>query len=191
MGGNIQRAVDFFGRLDGVIQLSVLDDIQRKALLEIESRNEAKKLMGMARTHNKAARDAISLRHTLAIIIKGGEFKHIPFPRMRMMYGETLVGEELYEQERIEALKKSRENVFIWDNFVIFMKMVPKGKDELDKLIIIHTPSKDIPQDTKDFENLVLGEPCAESDQAIKTWARFESGQGVFGTILVGFDSIR
>jgi hypothetical protein len=187
----VKKALDFFEKLEGVVQLKVLHDAQKKSLLEIESRNEEKKFMGMCKTYNKAARDAISRKYTLATIIKGGQFKSLPFPRMRMMFRDDLVGEELYEKDRIEDLKKEKKNVFLWDNFVVFMKKFPNGKAERDELVIIHTPSAEIPGEPSMFENLVMGEPCSESDQVIKGWLGFESQEGIFGTILIGFDGVK
>jgi hypothetical protein len=191
MAEYVKKALDYFGKLGGVVQLKVLYEVQKRSLLEIESRNEEKKFMGMCKTYNKAARDAVSRKYTLAIIIKGGQFKSLPFPRMRMMFGNDLVGEELYEKDRIEDLKKDSKNVFLWDNFVVFMKKFPKGKAERDKLVIIHTSSADTPKEASMFENLVMGEPCSESDQVIKGWFGFESQEGIFGTILVGFDGVK
>jgi len=186
----LEKTLDFFGKLDGVIRLKILDDAEKRSLLEIESRNEEKKFMGMCRTYNKAARDAISRRRTLAIITKGGEFKYLPLPRMRMMYKDDLVGEELYESERLEALRESKDNVFLWDNFAVFRKKLPKGKTELDQLVIVHTPTSTETSKESIFTNLVLGEPCGESDQVIKGWFEFETREGVFGTVLIGFDDV-
>jgi len=190
---DVQKALGFFKSQGGVVQVMVLDDAQKKSLLEIEGRNEEKKFMGMCKTYNKAARDAISRACTLAIVIKGGQFKSIPFPRMRMMYKDKdeLVGEELYDKERIEVFKKDSKNVFLWENFVIFMNKFPKDRAEYERIVIIHTPSEEIPKDASGFGNLVMGEPCAESDQTIKEWFGFKSQEGIFGTILIGFDAVK
>ena len=189
---DIQKAFEFLQRLDGVVHLKVLNEAEKAILLDSESKGEEKKFMGMCRTYNKAAREALARRHTLVIIIEGGQFKALPFPRMKMMYNDDLVGEELYENEKIETLKKSKDNVFLWDNFAVFMKKLPKDKTERDKLVIVHTPT-DIgtSKDPAMFENLVMGEPCIESDQTIKNWMRFEAKEGIFGTILIGFDAIK
>jgi len=188
---DVQKALDFFKSQGGVVQVMVLEDVQKKSLLEIEGRNEEKRFMGMCKTHNKAARDAMSRAHTLAILIRGGQFKTIPFPRMRMMYKDELVGEELYDKDKIETFKKDSKNVFLWENFVIFMRKFPKDRAEYERIMIIHTPSEEIPKDTSGFGNLVMGEPCAESDQTIKEWFGFKSQEGIFGTILVGFDAVK
>jgi hypothetical protein len=188
---DMEKTLGFFQKQEGVAQVRILTDAEKKSLLESENRGEEKKFMGMCRTHNKGARDAISRKHTLAIIIKGNQFKAIPFPRMRMMYGEELVGEELYEKERIEELKKDKKNIFLWENFVMFMRKLPKDRAEYHRLVIVHTPSNEIPKDASAFENLVMGEPCVESDQMIKDWFSFKSQESVFGTILVGFDAAK
>jgi hypothetical protein len=190
MSDDMLKTLSFFGKLDGVVQARILSNSEKKLLTEIESRNEEKKFMGMCRTHNKAARDGMSRKHTLALIIKGGQFKAIPFPRMKMMYKGELVGEELYEKDRIEELKKDSKNLFLWENFVMFMRKMPKDRSEYDRVVIIHTPSKHIPQDLSMFENLVMGEPCGESDLVIKEWFGFKPQEGIFGTILIGFDNI-
>jgi len=188
---DVQKALDYFKSQGGVVQVMVLEDVQKKSLLEIEGRNEEKRFMGMCKTYNKAARDAMSRAHTLAILIRGGQFKTIPFPRMRMMYKDELVGEELYDKDKIETFKKDSKNVFLWENFVIFMRKFPQDRAEYERIMIIHTPSEEIPKDTSGFGNLVMGEPCAESDQTIKEWFGFKSQEGIFGTILVGFDAVK
>lgn len=190
MTDDVGKTLDFFGKLGGVVQARVLSDSEKKSLTEIEARNEEKKFMGMCRTYNKGARETMSRKHTLALVIKGGQFKAISFPRMKMMYKGELVGEELYEKDRIEELKKDSKNLFLWENFVMFMRKLPNDRSEYERVVIVHTPSEDIPQDLSMFENLVMGEPCAESDLVIKESFRFKSQEGIFGTILIGFDNV-
>lgn len=182
-------AITFLKRLKGTLAVKVLTENQKNQILELEKRNEEKKYFEMCKTLNKAVRTAIERDTAVAMVIKTSEFNYPPPPYMQMKYENQIVGEFVYEEDEINELKKSKGNVFLGENFVVYLTKIPKDVSAREDMRMTHIvkPFKKL-EKLDGIKHAVFGEPCNECDNFIKKLLSIKSNDQTVGTCIIGFN---
>ena len=173
----------------GVEALKILTSEEKERILELEAEAENSIANNICRTINQGARDALQRDYTVALVIDTSIYELPHHPRMTMIYGDTVVGEEIEDEDRIVHLRKDRGNFFLWHNFVIYMKKLHRGREERERLRMIHSPRRATELKGISFvEKEVFGTPSHTVDVLIKELLSFISKNSVMGTCMIGFN---
>lgn len=172
----------------GVIAVKVLSEEEKSEILDAEAEVESKIIFGMCKSLNKGVREALQREFTAAMIIQTGEFRHPHHPYMVMTSNNQVVGELIYDEEKIDELRRSPTNLFLWRNFVVYMKNLPRDPKERGEMRVVYLPREPIQlREVSYVENSVFGVPSTEGDSVIKRMLSFQSDDPNVGTCLVGF----
>jgi hypothetical protein len=185
----LKLVLNSLGSCSGVEALKILTSDERERILELEAEAENSIANNICRTINQGARDALQRDYTVALVIDTSIYELPHHPRMTMIYEDTVVGEGIDDENRIIHLKKDRGNFFLWHNFVIYLKNLPKGREERERLRMIHSPRRATELKGISFvEKEVFGTPSHTVDVLIKELLSFVSKNPFIGTCLIGFN---
>ena len=173
----------------GVLAMKVLSERDKEKILDVESEVEEKTVFGMCKSLNKGVRGSLQREFTVAMVIQTSAFEYPHHPYMSMICGDQVVGELVNDEKRIEKLKKNPTNLFLWKNFVVYIRKLPRDPEERKKMRVVYLPREPIQlRGLQHLRNSVFGTPSTEGDTLIKSMLCIESKESVLGTCLVGFD---
>jgi len=173
----------------GVMALKVLSEEEKGEILDTEGRVEEKIVFGMCKSLNKGLREALQREFTVAMIIQTSEFQYPHHPYMSMICGDQVVGELVKDKKGVEELRKTPGNLFLWENFVVYTKRLPRNPKERDEMRIVYLPREPLQLKGLPYvKNSVFGTPSTEGDTLIKKMLAIRSEEPTIGTCLVGFN---
>lgn len=173
----------------GVLAVKALSELEKKRISEVESQVENKIVYGMCKSLNQGVRESLQRDFVVAMVIQTSEFQYPHHPYMNIMCGDQVIGELVSDKEKIDELKQDPSNVFLWDNFVVDTRRLPRDPEKRRQLRLVYLPREPLQlTGLEDIENAVFGTPSTEGDKLIKGMLDFKSNDSVTGTCLVGFD---
>lgn len=175
--------------MPGVITVKVLSRDEIREILLIETEEEEKIVFGMCKSINKGIREALGMEYTIGLVIKSSEFQHPHHPHMVMICGTEVTGELISDEEKIQEMRESTSNFFLWDNFVVYMKKLPRNPRERSEMRVVYEPGK--PHFLKGLsfiQNSVFGTLSIKGDSYLKKILSISSKDPMIGTCLVGLD---
>lgn len=173
----------------GVIAVKVLSEEEKREILKVEGEEEEKIIFGMCRSLNEGVREALKREFTVAMIIDTSKFQYPHHPYIIMKCGDKVLGELIGDEEKIEELRRDPSNLFLWRNFVVYMKRLPRDPKERKKMRVIYL-SREPPQlqSLSYIRNSVFGTPSTRGDILIKRMLTVQSQDPNVGTCLIGFN---
>lgn len=173
----------------GVLAVKVLSEGKKREILDVESRVEEKIIFGMCKSLNRGLREALQREFTAAMVIRSTEFQYPHHPSMNMVCDDEIVGEQVNDEKRIKELKKTPGNFFLWEEFVVYVRKLPRGLERRKKMQIVFLPREPLQLSGLSYiENSVFGVPSTEGDALTKRMLHIQSEEAVLETCLVGFD---
>lgn len=189
MATQLERILEILKNDEGVKTLRTLSKEEKQKLLDVEKREEKKIVYGMCMSLNKGVREALQRDFTIAIIINTSEFKYPNHPSMIITCEDQVIGEVIIEKKKVEELRKDPSNVFIWDNFVVYMKKLPRDPGERKKMRLIYVPGKPVQLVAeKCIRDSVFGTPSTEGHALLMQILSYQSMEDIIGTCLIGFN---
>jgi len=185
----LERVLRTLRECRGVIAIKVLSEEEKGEILDTEGRVEEKIVFGMCKSLNKGLRKALQMEFTVAMVIQTPEFQYPHHPYMSMICGDQVVGELIEDEKRVKELRKTPGNLFLWENFVVYTKKLPRNPKERDEMRIVYLPRE--PPQLKGLpyiKDSVFGTPSTEGDTLIKRMLAIRSEEPIVGTCLVGFN---
>jgi hypothetical protein len=175
--------------IPGVITVKALSRDEMSEILMIEKEEEEKIVFGMCKSINKGIREALGMEYTIGLVIKSSEFQHPHHPHMVMICGTEITGEIVSDVEKIQEMRKDTSNFFLWDNFVVYMKKLPKNPRERNKMRVVYEPRKPhFLQDLSFIQESVFGTLSIKGDTYLKKILSISSKDPMIGTGLVGLN---
>ena len=173
----------------GVIEARILTKNEKRRILEVEEKAEEKVAYGMCRTLNRGVREVLARDYAVALVIDSSEFEYPHHPHMKMVYDDTIVGEQIKDQKQLGELKKERSNFFLWENFVLYMTKLPRGPEERKRLRMVYMERPAVQLEGHPcVDRSVFGTPSMEGDILVKELLSVHSDKPTVGTCVVGFD---
>lgn len=186
---HLEEALTALRECRGVLAAEILSEEDKKRILDVESKVEEKTILGMCKSFNKGVRESLQREFVIAMVIQTSEFEYPHHPYMNMICGDQVVGELINDEKRIEELGRNPTNLFIWKNFVVYMRKLSRDPKERSNMRIVYLPREPVQLGSlPHVENSVFGTPSTEGDALIKRMLNIKSKESVVGTCLVGFD---
>jgi len=180
---------DLLKIIRGIEAVFLLDEEDRLRLLDIELDAEKKCFMGLGLCYNSGIREV--LRCPLVFLgITTMDFDWGCQSHMILKKDEEIVGEEVYEESRIEELRKRKDVWFLHQNFVIYKDRVNFPRDIIEKQccfeLPVLTPEEPLP-DPHGLGQYLSCFPSTPGDTFLKR--RYYGGidERGMGTVLFGF----
>ena len=190
--GQLERVMRTLRGCCGVIVARLLSEEEKQTVLDLEKNVEEKVVFGMSKSLNEGVRAALQMEFTVAMVIQSSIFPYPHHPHVSMRCGDQVVGELITDEDALEELRKSPYNFFLWENFVVYVKRLPKDPAGRRKLRIIYPSREAIQlQGLSTVKCSVFGTPSTEGDILIKRMLDVPSEEGAVGTCLVGFTLAR
>ena len=158
-------------------------------VIPLEGEAEEKIAYGMCPTVNKGIREALQGDYTMAIIMDTSIFEYPNQAYMVMMSDKDVVGEQVRDPEKIVEYKRDRANFFLWENFVIYTRRLPREREARKNVRIVYLPRE--PAQLKGIsciEKSSFGTLSMEGDTLVKELLDFTSSDPVMGTCLIGLN---
>lgn len=172
----------------GVIAARLLSEEEKQMVLELEKNVEEKIVFGMCKSLNEGMRAALQMEFTVAMVIQSSKFPYPHHPHVSMKCDDQVIGELITDVGTLEELKKNSHNFFLWENFVVYVKRLPKDPSGRSKLRFIYPSREAIQlQGLPSIKCSAFGTPSTEGDVLIKRMLDVSSEEGVVGTCLVSF----
>lgn len=185
-----KRVLDTLRGLRGVISARLLGDEERRQIIAIEEREEDRIILGMCKSLNEGVREALNRGFTVAMVIDSGEFQYPSHSYMEVLYRDRVVGENVSKEQAAE-LRKSRRNIFLWENFVLYYDRMPKDlKARREMRIVYRSRPFDPLEALPEVKDSAFGVPSVACDAKVKELLAVENGDPVLGTCLIGFNAI-
>jgi len=190
--GQLERVIRTLRECCGVITARLLSEEEKQMVLDLEKTVEEKIVFGMCKSLNEGVRAALQMEFTVAMVIQSSKFPYPHHPHVSMRCKDQVIGELITDDRELEELKKNPHNFFLWENFVVYVKRLPKDPEGRSKLRIIYPPREAIQlQGLPSVKCSVFGTPSTEGDALIKRILDVPSEEGAVGTCLVGFTLAR
>jgi hypothetical protein len=190
--GIAEEAVSLLMNFKGVLSAKSLEVDDKKELLLAEERSEKKVVFGICRPYNEGVREVLKRDISIAIVIDTSEFIYPHEPQMKILYRDLVVGEEIYDRRKAEELRKSKNNVFLWSNFVIYNDKLAsiRNRDEM-RLVYLPRSFPELEGMMNGISDCIFAEPSVEGDAVTKKLLAFSSKDPVVGSCLVGFNLLK
>lgn len=190
--GQLERVIRTLRECCGVIAVRLLSEEEKQMVLDLEKNVEEKIVFGMCKSLNEGMRAALQMEFTVAMVIQSSKFPYPHHPHVSMRCDDQVIGELITDEGELEELRKNRHNFFLWENFVVYVRRLPKDPAGRRKLRIIYPPREAIQlQGLHSVKCSVFGTPSTEGDVLIKRLLDVSSEEGAVGTCLVGFTLAR
>lgn len=168
--------------------MRLLTPREKQRLLEVEAEVEDRVVFGMCPSLNEGVREAVTRPFTAGMVIDTSQFPYPHHPHMCIMSGESIVGEQILDKARLSQLRGSRDNIFLWENFVVYRNRLPRDMEGRKRLRLLYLARPfPVVQGLPAVRKEVLGVPSAEGDRFLKDLLQEMSTEIVLGTSLVGF----
>jgi len=184
----IKDILNFMLSIKGIYKVKLLNEQEKRYILELEEQAEKKVLMGLMPGVNQGVRDALSRNFTAAAITQN-EFEWPKKGLIRIVHDNEILGEDVRDQEELEKLKRKGYKVIA--NYIVIYKydrLKKLGGFKNTTLVVASLDlawTREVPHSCR----VVVGSPSLPADIFIKKIMGIETESG-FGSILVGFDLI-
>lgn len=187
--GQLESVLRTLRECRGVIAVRVLSEDEKKEIFDLERRVEENIVFGMCKSRNNGVREALQREFTVAIVIQTSLFQYPHHPHMSLMCGDQVLGESVTDRRKREELRKKSSNFFLWEDFVVYMKKLPRGREERGKMRMIFHPREALQlKEVPCVEDSVFGTPSTEGDARVKRLMDIQSEDTILGTCLLGFN---
>lgn len=190
-------------KIKGIVCVCPIRLEDHSEILRLEDEAEKRSLMGMGKVINSGVRKALQFS-SVYVALTSKDFNWGHCSSLILKKGDTLVGEDLYDEEVLAELSKSPNAWFLHKNFVIYKDLISFPKDIMQKICHFEVPGVQVdwlPNDTINGLRFDVwhASPSTYCDvhlkeQYFKDYLNEKCFDGTkeqgFGTILIGVNSI-
>ena len=172
----------------GIIDVWRLQDSDRKTILELEKNatQNAGLVIGVE-IMNEGAQRAMQRKYVVCVN-HSQALRHPPAPILILKAGENILGEEVWEKDRIDRFHADPNALFLGRGFVLFKNKMNQTKE---KRLRFEYGTQEFPEiDTiHGVCDVVSGTVSPAVDIHIKRIAKWNESDSDRGTVLIGFNS--
>lgn len=168
----------------GIMDVKLLDKKHLEEILRLETIVE-KSMIGI-KCYNEGLREVLK-REIVLVIAHLPELRHPPEPIILWKIENEVVGEEVWEEEKIEKLKKDLNIIFLGKNFILYKNKLSRLRKAESILVYppIRFPELEKIELIKDIVSVTVSTPA---DIYIKKEMGWNVNDPKIGTVLIGFN---
>jgi len=176
-------------KVKGIVAVKLFNESDKEMLLKIEKEAEEKSLMGLGKVVNTGVVEVLECG-LVFVALTSMEFDWGLHPSLILKKGEEVVGEEIRDPKKIEALRNKKEVWFMHRSFVVYKDKIVFPKDIMEKVCHFEIPSIPCEWDcircVEGYGRLIFANPSTPADVFLKE--RYFGGMDErgLGSILIG-----
>jgi hypothetical protein len=182
----VQSAIERLLATPGIVSCWVLPDEEREELYQLEANaNSHLRLPGIEMV-NEGIREVLQRDHVL-MIAHSPELRHPPKPIVLVLNGEEIVGEEIWEQARIENLAHDKNFLLLGKNLALNREALAKAKGKNLKLVYKGLPFPEL-DEIPGLRDVISITVTGLVHTNFSRRAGWNPNDPNIGTVLVGFN---
>jgi hypothetical protein len=171
----------------GILDTKWLGDAERQGVQELEEalEKEGRGLVGACR--NLGVMEVLGRRQVCAVL-NNNEFRHASEPALAWVAGDLIIGEEICDRKKIEALLESGKVKLMGTNFVIYFDRLREARGRQPSFVVRGLAFPEI-EGVPGVQGVISASPAKASDLFLKARYGWSAAVSERGTILIGFDA--
>ncbi len=170
----------------GILAVGWLSDHDRQTIRQFEEELQERGLGGLGKYCNEGVLKVLGSQ-MVCVVLNNNDFRHATEPCLFWVVGEVVIGEEVSDRERLEALKQRPEVKVIGRNFVIFADKIKQTAGQQPSFVFRALAFPEI-EGIPGVEEVLSASPHGAADLYLKERFGWEAGKPELGTILIGFN---
>ena len=182
----VQSATERLLATPGIVACWILPDEDREELSRLEANANSHLRLPGIEIVNEGIRDVLQRQHVL-MIAHSPELRHPPEPILVVLNGDEIVGEEVWEQERIETLAHDKNFFLLGKNLALNREALARAKGKNLKLVYKGLPFPELDEvpGLRDVISITVT-GLVHSDFSRR--AGWDPDDPNIGTVLIGFN---
>jgi hypothetical protein len=171
----------------GILDTKWLGETERQGVQELEEalEKEGRGLAGACR--NQGIMEVLGRRQVCAVL-NNNEFRHASEPALAWVVGDLIIGEELCDRKKIEALLESGKVKLMGTNFVIYFDRLREARGHQPSFVVRGLAFPEI-EGVPGVRGVISASPAKAADLFLKKRYGWSAAVSDRGTILIGFDT--
>jgi hypothetical protein len=171
----------------GILDARWLGATERQGVQELEEalEKEGHGLAGACR--NQGVMEVLGRRQVCAVL-NNNEFRHASEPALAWVVGDLIIGEELCDRKKIEALLENGKVKLMGTNFVIYFDRLREARGRQPSFVVRGLAFPEI-EGVPGVRRVISASPAKPADLFLKERYGWSSAVSHQGTILIGFDT--
>ncbi len=170
----------------GILDVRWIDANDRQKIRQFEKELQERGLGGLGKYCNEGVLKVLGSQHVCAVL-NNNEFRHATEPCLSWVVGEVVIGEEVSDPKRLEALKKLPGVKVFGKNFVVFFDRIKATGGKQPTFVFRALAFPEI-EGIPGVRDVLSASPHGSADLFLKEKFGWEAGKLELGTILIGFN---
>jgi hypothetical protein len=181
----IEEAEKVLRATRGILDVAWLTPEMRQKVLELEAQAEARR-SGPGRYYNEGVCQVLS-RQDVCVVLNNNDFRHASDPCLLWVAGGVVIGEEIADPRRLEALRGARDVTLIGRNFALYLDKMEEVLGEEPKFVVQGLPFPEL-ETISGIKDILSASPLGSADLYLKGLFKWDIRDTSLGTILIGFN---
>jgi hypothetical protein len=171
----------------GILDAKWLGEAERQGVQEMEAalEKEGRGLAGACR--NQGIMEVLGRRQVCAVL-NNNEFRHASEPALAWVSGDLIIGEEICDRKRLEALLESGKVKLMGTNFVVYFDRLREARGRQPSFVVRGLAFPEI-EGVPGVRGALSASPAKPADLFLKERFGWSTAVSEQGTILIGFDT--
>lgn len=170
----------------GILDVKWLDEEARAKVLEIENKINKEGLSRSGGYYNEGVIDVLA-RRFVGALLNNNEFRHATEPSLFWVAGDIVIGEEVMDPGRLQALIKQDNIKILKKNFVLYFDRMKETRGQVPIFVIRGLSFPEI-EDITGIRDVISASPTGSVDIYLKEQFGWDTKARDLGTILIGFN---
>ena len=170
----------------GILDVGWIDANDRQAIKQFEEELQTRGLGGLGKYCNEGVLKVLGSQQVCAVL-NNNEFRHATEPCLSWVVDEVVIGEEVSDPERLEALRKRPGVKVFGRNFVVFFERIKETGGKQPTFVFRALAFPEI-EGIPGVKDVLSASPHGSADLYLKKRFGWEARKLELGTILIGFN---
>jgi len=171
----------------GILDVKWLDSDAKKRVLELEELiREKGSSSGIGAYYNEGVVEVLS-REYVCVVLNNNEFRHASEPSLFWVAGDIVIGEEVTDPQRLEALKEKGSVKVLKKDFVLHFDRMKKARGQPPVFVVRGLSFPEI-EGIPEIHEILSASPVGSADIYFKELFGWDIDTPELGTIIIGFN---
>jgi hypothetical protein len=170
----------------GIISVGWLVPADRQEIRKMEEVVEKEGLALAGTYRNVGILDVLERRHVCAVL-NNNDFRHATEPALAWICGDVVIGEEIVDDDRLEALCQSGNVKVLGKNFVLYFDRIRQTRGQKPNFVVKGLAFPEI-EHLSFVADVLSASPIGSADLYLKKRFGWPEEDLTLGTILIGFN---
>jgi hypothetical protein len=186
MNKHLEQIEAVLSSTKGILDVKWFDQETRANVLEIENKTHKEGLSRSGGYYNEGVIDVLA-RRFVGALLNNNEFRHATEPSLFWVAGDIVIGEEVMDTSRLQALIKQDNIKILKKNFVLYFDRMKETRGQVPVFVIRGLSFPEI-EDITGIQDVLSASPSGLVDVYLKERFGWDTIARDLGTILIGFN---